>query len=499
MLPRWIAAAALRRALPDMPGARALSCGRVVDAAARDGELRVFVVAGEVSGDSLASRLMASLRALSPVPVRFAGIGGELMCKEGLQSLFPMEEIAIMGLWELLPHIYNVKRKIEDAADAAMLFQPHAVVTVDSKGFSFRLLRRLKRRCNEKVQSPLHVHYVAPSFWAWKGGESRLSKLHTFVDHMLCILPFEEEICRLNGLPATYVGHPILDDAIGLNMEMGLSSDKRKHQRSSEAFRLKHGLSPDATIITMLPGSRVQEVVRMLPIFLHTMQHLRHAFNELSLVIPVAPHRDVRNYVEKVAQSGSFPVVLIPGASLRERYDAFSASRAALCTSGTAVMELMLAKLPCVVAYQAHFITECLIHLKKKINFISLPNILLNSPVVPEVLFRSCTAKNLAAKLRAPRSLWSRKEWLQLLGAVFEEPELYQTGEVISDDKVRQVQVETADQVLQVLYEPINRRGNLFVEELGDSSLSSNVYSPSTIAALTVLYTDKHQQLVYRN
>ncbi|XP_039811511.1 probable lipid-A-disaccharide synthase, mitochondrial isoform X3 [Panicum virgatum] len=243
MLLRWIAAAGRRRALPAKPLARALSYGRVVDAAARDGELRVFVVAGEVSGDSLASRLMASLKALSPVPVRFAGVGGELMCKEGLQSLFPMEEIAIMGLWELLPHIYSVKKKIGNTVNAAMLFQPHAVVTVDSKGFSFRLLKQLKCRSNQKVQSPLHIHYVSPSFWAWKGGESRLSKLHDFVDHMLCILPFEEEICRLNGLPATYVGHPLLDDAIGLNMGPELSHDNSKHQKSCEAFRLEHGLS----------------------------------------------------------------------------------------------------------------------------------------------------------------------------------------------------------------------------------------------------------------
>uniref|UniRef100_A0A0A9DAY8 lipid-A-disaccharide synthase n=1 Tax=Arundo donax TaxID=35708 RepID=A0A0A9DAY8_ARUDO len=227
----------------------------------------------------------------------------------------------------------------------------------------------------------------------------------------------------------------------------------------------------DATIITMLPGSRMQEVIRMLPIFLHTVQHLRHTFNELSLVIPVAPHRDVRTYVEKVVQSGPYPVVMIPGGSLKERYDAFSASRAALCTSGTAVMELMLAKLPCVVAYQAHYITECLIHLRKKINFISLPNILLNSPVVPEILFRDCTAKNLAAKL----------------------------SDVISNNEVRQQQVESAGQVFQILHEPMKQRGNFFVEELGNSNLSSNVYSPSVIAALTVLYSDKHRQAVYQS
>lgn len=473
MLLRWIAAEGRRRARPSRPLARALSYsyGRVVDAAARDGELRVFVVAGEVSGDSLASRLMAALRALSPVPVRFAGVGGELMCKEGLQSLFPMEEIAIMGMWELLPHIYSIKRKIEDSANAAMLFQPHAVVTIDSKGFSFRLLKQLKCRSNQKVQSPLHIHYVSPSFWAWKGGESRLSKLHNFVDHMLCILPFEEEICRLNGLPATYVGHPLLDDALGLNMGTELCSDKSKYQRSCEAFRLEHGLSPGATIITMLPGSRMQEVVRMLPIFLHTVQNLRHTFDELSLVIPVAPHRDVRTYIENVVQSEPFPVVLIPGESLKERYNAFSASRAALCTSGTAVMELMLARLPCVVAYQAHFITECFIHLRKKINFISLPNILLNSLVVPEILFGACTAKNLAAKL----------------------------SEVISNDQIRQMQIESAGKVFRVLYEPIKKRDTLLREEIDYSGLPSNFLSPSMIAALTVLYMDKHQNTACRN
>ncbi|KAM0861732.1 hypothetical protein ACQ4PT_045696 [Festuca glaucescens] len=468
MLPRWIPAAWHQRRLLARLPSRAYSHGRVFDAAARDGELRVFVVAGEVSGDSLASRLMASLRKLSPVPVRFAGVGGQLMYKEGLQSLFPMEEIAIMGLWELLPHIYNVKRKITDTVDAAILFRPHAVVTIDSKGFSFRLLQQLKCRYNQKADSPLHVHYVAPSFWAWKGGESRLSKLRDFVDHMLCILPFEEEICRLNGLPATYVGHPLLDDAAGLNVDPELPSDKSVHQRSAEAFRLEYGLSPDATILTMLPGSRMQEVARMLPIFLRTVQHLSHTLNELSLVIPVAPHRDVKTYVENVVRSVPFSVVLIPGGSLEKRYGAFNASKAALCTSGTAVMELMLAKLPCVVAYQAHFITECFIHLRKKINFISLPNILLNSPVVPEILFRACTDKKLAAKL----------------------------SEVIFDDEVRQLQVGSAERVLQVLYEPMEQQGNLFAEELGGSSLSPNVYSPSMIAALTVLYMDKNQQMV---
>lgn len=217
---------------------------RIIDMAAREGELRVFMVAGEVSGDSIASRLMASLKKLSPFPVRFAGVGGSLMSKEGMQTIFPMEEIAVMGLWELLPHLNTFRKKLKETTEAVFLFRPHAVVTVDSKGFSFRLLKQLKAKSAQEESYPVHVHYVAPSFWAWKGGETRLKVLRQFVDHMLCIIPFEEQTCRLNGLSATYVGHPLLEDAIMLNLNSGPLSSKLRVQRSGDAFRHRHGLAP---------------------------------------------------------------------------------------------------------------------------------------------------------------------------------------------------------------------------------------------------------------
>eukprot|EP00268_Persea_americana_P024126 TRINITY_DN23599_c0_g1_i1.p1 TRINITY_DN23599_c0_g1~~TRINITY_DN23599_c0_g1_i1.p1 ORF type:complete len:245 (-),score=55.42 TRINITY_DN23599_c0_g1_i1:39-773(-) len=191
----------------------------VADMGSRDGELRVFMVAGEVSGDAIASRLMSSLRKISPFPLRFAGVGGALMSQEGLQSLYPLEDIAVMGIWELLPHLNQIRRKLKETTEAALLFRPHVVVTVDSKGFSFRFLKLLRASCGQQgVESPVHIHYVAPSFWAWKGGEKRLEVLSSFVDHVLCILPFEEDVCRSNGLAATFVGHPLLDDASSLNL-----------------------------------------------------------------------------------------------------------------------------------------------------------------------------------------------------------------------------------------------------------------------------------------
>ncbi|XP_020089729.1 probable lipid-A-disaccharide synthase, mitochondrial isoform X2 [Ananas comosus] len=460
----------LRRTLsssssPFTAGVRCSSHGRrrVIDVAAKDGELRVFLVAGEVSGDALASRLMASLKNVSPVPVRFAGVGGSLMHKEGLQSIFPMEEIAVMGLWELLPHLNNIRIKLKDTTESAILFQPHVVVTVDSKGFSFRFLKLLQGRYIQNTNSPVHVHYVAPSFWAWKGGETRLTHLRHFVDHILCILPFEEEICRLNGLPATYVGHPLLEDVVFSSKELESSFDKCKFQGNVEAFRQENGLSSESTIITLLPGSRLQEVTRMLPIFLKTVEFLKNSIPELSTIIPVAPNCRVETYINNAIRTWPLRAILIPGESIEKKYEAFRASRAALCTSGSAVMELMLAGLPSVVAYRAHFITECIVKLRTKLNFISLPNILLESAVIPEVLFRACTSDNLVRKLR----------------------------EVLFNDEVRRLQISSAEEVLQILHNPIAQRSNSILDQLGFSSYKC---CPSMIAASTVLYAEKLQK-----
>ncbi|XP_058211447.1 probable lipid-A-disaccharide synthase, mitochondrial [Rhododendron vialii] len=322
-----------------------------IDVAAKDGELGVFVVAGEVSGDTIGSRLMASMRKLSPFPIWFAGVGRSMMSDHGLKSLFPMEDIAVMGIWELF------RVKLKETAQAALLFQPHVVVTVDSKGFSFSLLKQLCAKYSQQgMVSPPHFHYVAPSFWAWKGGEARLKGLSEFVDHVLCILPFETEVCRLNGLAATFVGHPILEDVLELNLGTNNVEKGWKVQGSFDKFQSKHEISSGVTIISLLPGSRLQEVNRMLPIFFSAMKLLKDYFSELIMVIHAAP----------------IPVILIPGGSAHMKYDAPSASKVALCTSGTVAVEMQLARLPCVVAYQAHVLTEWLIRYKAKVPYISL-------------------------------------------------------------------------------------------------------------------------------
>ncbi|KAL0898922.1 hypothetical protein Bca101_082883 [Brassica carinata] len=453
----------------------------VIDKAAVDGELRVFIVAGEVSGDNIGSRLMSSLKKLSPFPLRFHGVGGSMMCKQGLTSLFPMEDLAVMGLWELLPHLYKFRLKLKEAIDAAAMFKPHVVVTVDSKGFSFRLLKELRARYNQQhlKNSPVHFHYVAPSFWAWKGGESRLGGLSEFVDHLFCILPNEETVCREHGVEATFVGHPVLEESSEINFvrtckpqesklvclsflsKYSLPSGNVNDYIGFIYFCLNSHCSPaafmkeDSTVISVLPGSRLQEVERMLPIFSKAMKLLKDPFPKLVTLIHVASNSQVDHYIRKSVRDWPVPAILVPSGSTQLKYDSFGVSQAALCTSGTVAVELQLARLPSLVAYRAHFLTELFIRYKAKIPYISLPNILLDSPIIPEALFRACKPSNLALIIER----------------------------LILDEEMREKQVIAAEKLARLLH-PLESGMSKLVHY---SDLDSHRYTPSNLAASTIL------------
>ncbi|XP_059450286.1 probable lipid-A-disaccharide synthase, mitochondrial isoform X1 [Corylus avellana] len=430
----------------------------VIDMATKAGELRVFIVAGEVSGDTIGSRLMASLKNLCPVPIRFSGVGGSMMSRQGLKSLFPMEDIAVMGIWELLPHLNKIRLKLKETIEAAFLFQPHVVVTVDSKGFSFRLLKQLKANYSQQgLDGPVHFHYVAPSFWAWKGGEARLKGLAEFVDQVFCILPNEEEVCKSNGMAATFVGHPILEDLLELNLVKDTSPHEWKVERDCEDFRSKNAIPTGATVISLLPGSRLQEVRQMLSIFANTLELLKVLVPELMAVIHVAPNQHVEKYITGIVHKWPVPALLLPGGLPHLKYDAFSASRVALCASGTVALELQLARLPCVVAYRAHFLTQWIIRYKAKISHISLPNILLDSAIIPEALFQACTPTKLASMLM----------------------------ELMHNEGLREEQIVAAEKVMRLLY-PSERITNNLSQQ--DSRLRFPDFTPSMVAASTILY-----------
>ncbi|KAM1164703.1 hypothetical protein ACFX13_024814 [Malus domestica] len=280
---------------------------------------------------------MASLKNLFPVPVRFSGVGGLTMTNQGLKSLFPMEDIAVMGLLELLLSLNMIRVKLQETIQAALRFQPHVVVTVDSKGFSFRLLKQLR----------------APSFWAWKGGEARLRGLVQFVDHVLCVLPNEEEVCRSNGLAATFVGHPSLEDVWELN-----SKETSPHEWKMEDTR------------------KLRRFPKEICNACRSQSHFLASWKQIT--------RDHQNAFHLHIRYGIITSVIS------------QASSVALCASGTVALEKQVARLPCVVAY-SHFLTELIIRYEAKVPIVSLPNVLMDSPIVPEALFQACTPTNLAS------------------------------------------------------------------------------------------------------
>jgi lipid-A-disaccharide synthase len=330
----------------------------------------IFIVSGETSGDNLAGPLMGALKRKTGGHVRFAGVGGPQSEKQGLESLFPMSDLSVIGLAEVLPHLPRLVRRINQTTKAARLLTPDAVVTVDSASFSLRLAHHLRGSGIPIVQ------YVAPQLWAWRPG--RVRKLAKRVDHVMALLPFEVPFFAKYGIASTYVGHPAIESGI----ERG----------NGPAFRARHGLAPDATVLCVLPGSRAGEVRRMLPVFGEALLLLRQNFQNLRVVIPVADA--AAEAVAGMTQDWPIQVVL---ADMAERFNAFAASDAAMAKSGTVTLELALAGVPMVVAYRVSPTTAFLVRrMGVNVEHASLVNLLAGRKVVPEFIQEECTALKLA-------------------------------------------------------------------------------------------------------
>lgn len=199
-----------------------------------------FLIAGEASGDLLGARLMRGLKKKLDGNARFVGIGGERMKAEGIELLFSSDELAHMGLFEIIRHVPQILRRIRETAAAAIRLQPVALITIDSPDFCFRVARKVKEM---GAAFPV-IHYVAPTVWAWRPGRAR--KIANFLDHLMALLPFEPPYFTVENLPCTFVGHPIVEGEAGMG---------RGHR-----FRKTHDIPPDATLLAILPGSRVSEV-----------------------------------------------------------------------------------------------------------------------------------------------------------------------------------------------------------------------------------------------
>jgi len=331
----------------------------------------VYLVAGEPSGDALGGRLMASLGRRSGDRLRFAGIGGPAMRAEGLDSLFPMEELSLFGIAEILPHLPSLLRRLRETEADIRRRRPDMLVTIDSPGFCFTLARRL-------ADAPFpRVHYVAPTVWAWRPGRAR--KIARFLDHLLLLYPFEPPYFDAVGLANSVVGPPVL--------EAETAGD-------GAGFRARHGIPDRVPLLCVLPGSRRSETDRLLPVFGETVGRLRATFPDLHVAVPAVPAR--ADDIARAVAGWAAPTVLC---APDERWDAFAASRAALAASGTVTLELARAGLPMVVAYRVGLFTTLAALLMVRTKMIGLVNILLDRKAVPEMLLRDCRPKPLAREV----------------------------------------------------------------------------------------------------
>ncbi len=333
----------------------------------------VFLIAGEPSGDQLGAGLMAALKKETGGRVRFAGLGGPRMAGQGLDSLFPIDELAVMGIVEVLPRVLSIHRRIRQTRAAARAARPDVLVTIDSPSFTLEVSQRLKGE-----GFPL-VHYVAPSVWAWKPWRAR--QMAGYLDHLLALLPFEPPYFEPHGLATTFVGHPAVE-AVDSGAE-------------ASGFRANQGIPESAPLLCMLPGSRRGEVSRLLPVFGETLTVLQRCYPDLCAVVPTL--EGVAEQVRRTVPAWPLPVTVMTGED--QKHQAFAAADVALAASGTVAVELAVAGLPAVIAYRLNPLTGFLVARLLSVDFVSLPNLVLNRQVMPELLQGNCTPAKLAAAL----------------------------------------------------------------------------------------------------
>jgi lipid-A-disaccharide synthase len=335
---------------------------------------RIFVIAGEASGDVLGGRLLIALRKLRP-DLEFLGIGGARMAEAGLESQFPMQELALMGLAEILPRIIPLRRRMRETIAAIAAARPDLLVTIDSPGFCLRVLKAVE------TTGIRRVHYVAPQVWAWR--QNRVKNFPGLWDELLCLLPFEPDFFSPFGLNPRFVGHPVLESGADLG--------------NAARFRAAHAIAPEAVPVMLLPGSRVTETARLLPVFRATMVLLAAKIPNLVPVLAAAP-----GIAEAVAaKTADWKVRPIIVRDIAARYDAFAAARAALTKSGTSTLELAMAGVPMAVTYRVNRLSAALGRRMIKVKYVAMINLLSARALVPELLQEDCTPEKLAGTLQS--------------------------------------------------------------------------------------------------
>lgn len=338
--------------------------------------MRLYLLAGEPSGDRLGAALMAGLKTLRP-DITFDGVAGPLMQAQGMESLFPMEELSVMGIAEVLPKYPALRRRLQETAADCLAHQPDALITIDSPDFSLRLAKLVRQKTALRT-----IHYVAPSVWAWRPG--RAAKMAAHIDHVLALLPFEPPYMEAAGMTCDFVGHPVVSEPMADAAEV-------------TAFRAETGVG-DAPLILTLPGSRRSEVARLAPVFGETLSRVVAERPEARIVLPAA--RPVAAAVQEAVQDWpGQPIVIDPRDDARaddRKRAAFAAADLALAASGTVSLELAANATPMVIAYDMSWLSWQVMSRMARIDTVTLVNLVFGQNIVPEFLGPACKPPDIA-------------------------------------------------------------------------------------------------------
>ena len=373
--------------------------------------LKVFISVGEHSGDLLGAKLIRALKDELDTQnhIDFQGVGGPLMEREGFKSIFDFSQLSVMGIKDILINYLPILKILNQASNYNVAWKPDLIITIDAPEFNLRLASRIRKKWkNVKI-----VHYVLPSVWAWRQGRVKILKKN--IDHILSILPFEKEFLKKFDIQCDFVGHPI-------------SSNLQPKTRDVISFKRSFSLKDKTKIVTLLPGSRISEVNRMLPIFLKTAHLLSAKFPDIVFVC--ATPKVVEKYFKKLVSESNIKIEHISAESVSsDEFDKlkkslYACTDLALVTSGTVVLELAKASVPMIVGYRAGFLTEIIYRLFIRIPSANLVNLITKRKDIPELLFNRCNSKNfytqakllLDKKKQAEAKLISSKQAIRELG-----------------------------------------------------------------------------------
>ena len=337
-------------------------------------KMRVYLIAGEPSGDKLGAELMAGLSRCTTYKLEFCGVGGPLMEEQGLTSLFPISDIAVMGIGEILAKYIFLKKRIKNTVDDIQRLRPDVLITIDAPEFSLRVARMVRKKLFVNT-----IHYVAPTVWAWR--PKRAERMSSYVDHILALFPFEPAYMKRAGISCDFVGHPVAEE-------------KLPDQRLVRKFRKEHKISEDDKLIAFLPGSRKSEVDRLMPIFKKVSSNLFSQRLNVRIVIVVAPAVK-KILLESLRDWGSNVIVVTNNDLSNNEFQelkriAFASCDLALAASGTVSLELASTETPMVIAYDMGFLSRIVFRLLIRVNSVNLVNLISNQRTIPEFIGNNC-------------------------------------------------------------------------------------------------------------